>query len=389
MFGEKQYLQLPGPTPVPPRVLRALSEPMINHRGAEFRELLEEVTAGVKWSFQTENEVFIFPAAGTGGMEAAVVNFISPGEKVLAVSIGVFGNRFAEIAGRFGARVEKLEFDWGTAADPEKIGQRLAEDEKREIKAVLITHNETSTGVTNDLPAVRRAMGNHPALLIVDAVSSLGAMDLRTDEWGLDVVVTGAQKAFMLPPGLTMLSVSPRAWEAAQQCTNAKYYWDLGAARKYQEKGQTPYTPALPLLTGLRESLKMMRQEGLTGSFDRHARMRDMTRAAMRALGLELLCEDAVASAAVTAVRSPAGLEANRLRRVARENYNVVLAGGQQKLDNVIFRLGHLGWVQPLDIIAAIAAVEMALLDCGVPVPLGAGVTKAQEMLRAEREGTK
>lgn len=389
MFGEKQYLQLPGPTPVPPRVLRALSEPMINHRGAEFRELLEEVTAGVKWSFQTENEVYIFPAAGTGGMEAAVVNFISPGEKVLAVSIGVFGNRFAEIAGRFGTRVEKLEFDWGTAADPGKIGQRLAEDEKREIKAVLITHNETSTGVINDLPAVRRAMGNHPALLIVDAVSSLGAMDLRTDEWGLDVVVTGAQKAFMLPPGLTMLSVSPRAWEAAQQCTNAKYYWDLGAARKYLEKGQTPYTPALPLLTGLRESLKMMRQEGLARSFARHALMRDMTRAAMRALGLELLCEDSVASAAVTAVRSPAGLEANRLRRVARENYNVVLAGGQQKLENVIFRLGHLGWVQPLDIIAAVAALEMALLDCGIPVPLGAGVTRAQEVLRAKREEAK
>lgn len=383
MFREKQYLQLPGPTPVPPRVLRALSEPMINHRGAEFRELLEEVTSGVQWAFQTQNEAIIFPAAGTGGMEAAVVNFISPGDKVLAVSIGVFGNRFAEIAGRFGARVERLDFEWGQAADPEMIGQRLAEDKKGEIKAVLVTHNETSTGVTNDMPAIKKAMGGHPALLMVDAVSSLGAMELKTDEWGLDVVLTGAQKAFMLPPGLAFLSISPRAWAVGQKCTNAKYYWDLGSARKYREKGQTPYTPALPLLTGLRESLRMMREEGLPGAIARHTLMRDMTREAMRALGLKLLCEDAVSSRAVTAVMAPEGMEANKLRKAARDNYNVVLAGGQQRLDNIIFRLGHLGWVQPLDIVAAIAAVEMALLDCGVSVPLGAGVTAAQSILRA------
>jgi aspartate aminotransferase-like enzyme len=382
MFREKQYLQLPGPTPVPPRVLRALSEPMINHRGGEFRELLEEITSGVQWAFQTQNEVIIFPAAGTGGMEAAVVNFISPGDKVLAVSIGVFGSRFAEIAGRFGARVERLDFEWGQAADPGVIGRKLAEDEKGEIKAVLVTHNETSTGVTNDLSAIRKAMGSHPALLMVDAVSSLGAMELKTDEWGLDVVVTGAQKAFMLPPGLAFISFNAKAWAAAQQCTAPKFYWDLGSARKYQEKGQTPYTPALPLLTGLRESLKMMREEGRERAFARHKLMRDMTREAMRALGLRLLCDDAAASTAVTAVFAPEGVEANHLRKAAREKYNVVLAGGQQKLDNIIFRVGHLGWVQPLDIVAAIAAVEMALLDCGAKVALGAGVTRAQALMR-------
>ncbi|NPV93088.1 MAG: alanine--glyoxylate aminotransferase family protein [Firmicutes bacterium] len=382
MFREKQYLQLPGPTPVPPRVLRALSEPMINHRGGEFRELLEEVTSGVQWAFQTQNEVIIFPAAGTGGMEAAVVNFISPGDKVLAVSIGVFGNRFAEIAGRFGAQVERLDFEWGQAADPATVAQRLAEDKKGEIKAVLVTHNETSTGVTNDLPAIKKAMGSHPALLMVDAVSSLGAMDLKTDEWGLDVVVTGAQKAFMLPPGLTFLSVNAKAWAVAQKNTNPKFYWDLGSARKYLEKGQTPYTPALPLLTGLRESLKLMRGEGLENAFARHRLMRDMTREAMRALGLKLLSDDAVASAAVTSVFAPERVEANKLRKAAREKYNVVLAGGQQKLDNVIFRVGHLGWVQPLDIVATIAAIEMALMDCGVEIALGAGVTRAQTLIR-------
>ena len=313
------------------------------------------------------------------------MNFISPGDKVLAVSIGVFGNRFAEIAGRFGARVERLDFEWGQAADPEMIGQRLAEDKKGEIKALLVTHNETSTGVTNNLPAIKKAMGSHPALLMVDAVSSLGAMELKTDEWDLDVVLTGAQKAFMLPPGLTFLSVNAKAWAAAQKCTNPKFYWDLGSARKYLEKGQTPYTPALPLLTGLRESLKMMREEGQERAFARHALMRDMTRGAMRALGLKLLCEDAVASTAVTSILTPEGVEANKLRKAAREKYNVVLAGGQQKLDNVIFRLGHLGWVQPLDIVASIAAVEMALLDCGVEIALGAGVTRAQTLMRNAR----
>jgi aspartate aminotransferase-like enzyme len=384
MFQEKQYLQLPGPTAVPPQVLRALSQPMINHRGAEFKELFEEVTLGVQKTFKTENTVVIFPGAGTGGMEAAIVNFISPGEKVLVVTIGVFGSRFAEIAAKFGAQVERLDFEWGTAADPAQIAERLAADKAGEIKAVIVTHNETSTGVTNNLPAIRQAMGSHPALLIVDAVSSMGAMDLRTDEWGLDVVVTGAQKAFMLPPGLTFVSVSERAWAVAKNCTNYKYYWDLASGKKYLEKGQTPYTPALPQLTGLRESLKLMHSEGLEQAFVRHAKMRDMTRAAMRAIGLQLLAPDEVASAAVTAVFAPPDIEANQLRRVVNKQYNVVLAGGQQKLDNKIFRVGHLGWVQPLDIVAAVAAIEMALIDCGYNLELGSGVRAAQQIFRGQ-----
>jgi aspartate aminotransferase-like enzyme len=384
MFQEKQYLQLAGPTAVPPQVLRALSQPMINHRGSEFNKLYEEVTLGVQKTFKTENSVLIFPAAGTGGMEAAIVNFISPGEKVLVASIGVFGNRFAEIATRFGVQVDKIDFEWGSAVNAEKITERLLADRDQEIKAVIVTHNETSTGVTNDLQAVRKAMGEHPALLIVDAVSSLGAVDLRTDEWGLDVVVTGAQKAFMLPPGLAFISVSDRAWEVAKKCTNYKYYWDLVSAKKYLDKWQTPYTPAISLLAGLRESLKLMHGEGLEPVFARHVRMRDMTRAAMRRLGLKFLAGDEVASTAVTAIFSPENIEANMLRKVINSKYNVILAGGQQKLDNKIFRVGHLGWVQPLDIIATVAAIEMALMDCGYDLELGSGVQAAQNVLRGQ-----
>lgn len=380
---EKQYLMLPGPTPVPPRVLRALARPMINHRGPEFKALLEEVTEGLKKVFRTQNEIIIFPSAGTGAMEAAVANFVSPGEKVLVVSIGVFGDRFAEIARRFGARVEKLDFAWGMAADPAAVADAIKKDEKQEIKAVFVTHNETSTGVTNDLQGLRGALGDHPALFIVDAVSSLGAMELETDAWNIDVVVAGSQKSFMIPPGLSFLCLSPRAWEAAARCTNARYYWDVEAARKSAAKGQTPYTPALPQLSALAESLKMIEAEGLENIFARHRRHREMVRQGARALNLELLAADEVASSAVTAVLGPAGIEANTIRRVLREKFNVVVAGGQRQLENKIFRIGHLGYVQDLDIIAVLAALEMTLDLCGYPVELGRGVRAAQKIALA------
>lgn len=381
---EKQYLMLPGPTPVPSRVLRALAKPMINHRGPEFKELFSELSLRLKEVFRTENEIIIFPSAGTGGMEAAVVNFISPGEKVLVVSIGNFGERFAEIARRFGAQVEKLDFAWGTAADPALLKERLQKDTAKEIKAVYVTHNETSTGVTNDLKALREAAGDHPALFIVDSVSGLGAMELDTDGWNLDVVVAGSQKSFMIPPGLSFVAVSERAWEAAEKCTNARYYWDILAARKYAAKGQTPYTPALPQLTGLAESLQMILTEGLPNVFARHRRMRDMVRAGVRALGLELLAKDEIASNAVTAVLAPPGIEADTIRNLLREKFNVIVAGGQKQLKNKIFRIGHLGYVQELDILTAIAALEMALVVCGYKVNLGQGVRAAQEIIMAD-----
>ncbi|MCR4400663.1 MAG: alanine--glyoxylate aminotransferase family protein, partial [Syntrophomonadaceae bacterium] len=355
-----------------------------NHRGPEFKALLEEVTEGVKGVYKTRNQVVIFPAAGTGAMEAAVVNFISPGERVLAVSIGVFGDRFASIAERFGARVERLSFPWGQAADAEAVRERLQADRRHEIRAILVTHNETSTGVVNDIRAIRAAAADHPALFMVDAVSGLGAMDLQTDAWQLDVVVSGSQKAFMLPPGLAFVAVSSRAMEASRACTNPRYYWDLQSALNYLGKGQTPYTPALSLYYGLRESLRLIDAEGIDGVIARHARYRSMVRAGVKAMGLQLLASDEVASAALTAVVAPPGLGANRIRKALRDRFDVVVAGGQQALDDVIFRIGHLGYVRDLDLLAVLAALEMVLAGLGQEVKLGAGVTAAQRVLMNE-----
>jgi aspartate aminotransferase-like enzyme len=380
---EKQLLMLPGPTPVPQEVLQALARPMINHRGPEFKSLLAEAAEGLKEVFRTRQDALILTGAGSGAMEAAVSNFVSPGDRVLVVSIGSFGDRFAQIAQRFGAQVEKLEFVWGAAAEPAALADRIRADVNKEIRAVFVTHNETSTGVTNDIPALRAAVGDHPALFIVDAVSSLGAMPLETDNWNLDVVVAGSQKSFMIPPGLSFVCVSPRAWDVAAKCTNARFYWDLGKAREMAAKGQTPFTPAIPQVAALVESLRMIRAEGLPGIFARHRKLREMTRQGVRALGLELLAADAVASAAVTAVLPPAGLEANTLRKMLLDRFNVVVAGGQGKLDNKIFRIGHLGYVQGLDIIAVMAALEMTLTICGHKIELGSGVRAAEAVVLA------
>ncbi len=381
MNVEQQYLLLPGPTQVPASILRALSKPMINHRGPEFKQLLEEVTFGVKKIYQTQNDLVIYPSAGSGGLEAAIVNFVSPGDKVLSVSIGVFGERFAKIASIFGAVVEKIEFPWGTAADPEKVREALLRDSKHEIKAVLVTHNETSTGVVNDIKAIRQAMGNHPALIMVDAVSGLGAMNLPTDEWQLDVVVSGSQKAFMLPPGLSFMSVSPRAIEVAAGCTNSKFYWDLESALKYAKKGQTPYTPAISMIFGLQEALQLLLAEGLENVIARHASYRQMVRTGVKAMGLTPLAEDQVASASVTSVLAPEGIGANRIRQQVLKRFGVVIAGGQQSLDDKIFRIGHLGFVRPLDLLGALTALEIVLYENGFPIEIGQGTVEVQKLL--------
>lgn len=385
MFSEQQYLMLPGPTPIPPRILRALSRPMINHRGPEFKELLEQVIEGVKYVYQTRNQVVIFPSSGSGGLEAAVANFINPGERVLAISIGVFGDRFATIAQRFGAVVDKLDFPMGKQADPEVVAQRIREDETKEIKAVLVTHNETSTGVVNDIKAIREALGEHPALFLVDAVSGLGAMEFKTDEWNIDVAVSGSQKAFMLPPGLGFMSVSERALKKAETCSNSRFYWDIRLALEYQAKGQTPVTPPISLFFGLKEALEMLKEEGIENAVKRHGIYRDMVRAGVKALGLSLLAEDEAASSSVTSVMAPQGIGGNAIRQRMLAKYNVVLGGGQQHLDNVIFRIGHLGAVRMLDLIAVLAALEMTLIEMGIKVELGSAVRAAQEiMMRSE-----
>jgi len=344
---KEKILFLPGPTPVPSRVVRAMSAPLIGHRNKAFSELYGRVQEGLRYVFRTENDVFVFPAAGTGAMEAAVVNLLSPGDRILVAVMGAFGERFVDIATAFGAEVETIEVPWGQAPDAELIAERLRADKGGRIKAVFVTHNETSTGVTLDLQGIAAAVAPHPALLVVDAVSSLGAIDLRMDEWGIDVVVTGSQKALMLPPGLSFCAVGPKAWEAVEKARMPRFYWDLRSYRKSAEKGQTPYTPAVSLWFGLAEALRMIQEEGLEAIQERHAVMGRMTRAGGQALGLKLLADPRVASNTVTAFQAPEGIKPGEIRRIMMDRYNMELAGGQKQLKDTVFRIGHLGYVAP------------------------------------------
>lgn len=376
-----QYLLIPGPTPVPERVARAMNRPMINHRGPEFRAIYDEVVAGVKTIYRTRQNLVIYPSSGTGGLEAAVSNFIAPGDKVLAISIGIFGDRFADIARTFGAQVDQISFPWGKSADPMLIKEKLEADTGHEIKAVLMTHNETSTGAFNDIKAIRDAMGDHPALTLVDSVSGLAAVDLRMDEWGLDVVISGSQKAFMIPPGLSFMAFSDRALEQHHHCKNSCFYWDVDKGLEYQKKGQTPFTPPVSLYFGLQEAVRMMLEEGVDEIIARHGHYRKLVRESIRSMGLKLLTDDQAASPAVTSVVAPEGVGSNTIRQYMLDNFNIVLAGGQRELDDVIFRIGHLGYVKDLDLLTVIAALEITLLQLNVPIKRGAGLLTAQECI--------
>ena len=357
-------LRIPGPTPIPDQILEVLSRQMINHRGPQFAELIHGITATLKEMFQTKGDVLVLTASGTGGMEAAIVNTLSPGDRVLAVSNGFFGERFADIAEAFGAEVERLRFEWGSAADPEAVRQELAKDPG--VKAVLATHNETSTGVTNDLASISAVVREFEKLLVVDAISSLGAIDLPTDAWGCDVVVTGSQKGWMVPPGLAMVSVSEKAWQANAGAKMPRYYWDFAKAKKFlDEKGQTPWTPAISIFYALGAALELLRREGLKNVLARHARVGSRAREEVRSLGLSLFPEDSYASNTVTAVRAPEGLDVKMLLGILREEHDVVLAGGQQRLEGKIFRIGHLGYVTEEDMKAVGEALRAALPKAG------------------------
>ena len=366
----QQNLRIPGPTPIPPQVAEALARPMINHRGPEFAAILARVTERLQHFFQTEHPVLGFPAAGSGAMEAAIVNCFSPGDSVLAVSIGVFGNRLAKIAETFGLHVERLEADWGQAADPNAVAQRL--QALPDVRGVLLTHNETSTGVTNDLQALAAAVRRvrPDVLLVVDAVSSLSCVDLRMDAWDLDVVLTASQKGWMVPPGLAMIGVSPRAWAATERATLPRFYWDFSSARKSLEKGQTPYTPPVSLYFGLDVALQMMLDEGREAIFARHQRVAALTRVRAAALGLELFADPAYASNTVTALKVPAGIEAKALTKAMREQEGVVIAGGQERLEGQIIRVGHLGYVHEPEIAACMDALGRQLAALGHRIPV-------------------
>lgn len=358
-----EELRIPGPTPCPPEVLQAMTKQMINHRGKEFTEILNGVTEKLKQLFQTKNDVFLLTGSGTGGLEAAIVNTLSPGDKVLSVSVGVFGERFATIAQRFGAEVIPLRFEWGKAAKVDAVRQALQAEPK--IKAVLVTHNETSTGVTNDLASISSVVKEFDKLLLVDAISSLGSIKLPVDEWHCDVAITGSQKGWMVPPGLAMVSVSQEAWQANANAKMPRFYWDFAQAKSYLERGQTPWTPSVSIVFALSASLEMMLKEGLPNIIARHTQVGSTAREGAKSLGLSLFAEEGYASNTVTAVSSSDGLDTKKLLKILREEQQIVLGGGQQKLDGKIFRIGHLGWVTKDDIETVISALKVVLPQAG------------------------
>ena len=360
-----QNLRTPGPTPIPDDIFDAMSAPMINHRGPEFDELIKKTTEQLKQVFMTQNDVFILTASGTGALEASLVNTLSPGDRVLSATAGSFGDRFTDMAGAFGADVLVLDFEWGRPVEPEAIREALRDHP--DIKAVMITHNETSTGVTHPVEEIARiAKTEFDKVLLVDAVSSLGCIPLPVDAWDCDLVGTASQKGFMIPPGLAFISVSERGWQEQQTAKMPRFYFDLGSAKLMLERGQTPFTPNVAAMYGLSLALDKLLDEGMENVFGRHAGIAQLTRDGVREMGLELLVDDErYASDTVTAVKVPDEVDGRQLMGRLRTEKNVVLAGGQGKLSNSIFRIGHLGHVSREDIEEVMAALKSLLPEVG------------------------
>ncbi|MBE9028583.1 alanine--glyoxylate aminotransferase family protein [filamentous cyanobacterium LEGE 11480] len=380
-MDDKLMLMIPGPTPVPERVLQAMAKHPIGHRSADFSAIFAEVTENLKWLHQTKNDLLILAGSGTAAMEAGIINFLSTGDKVLVGTNGKFGERWGKVCAAYNLDVQYITAEWGKPLDPNEFKQALEADTAKDIKAVIITHSETSTGVINDLPTINQYIKAHGALSIVDTVTSLGACSVPIDEWGLDVVASGSQKGYMIPPGLGFVSVSEKAWKAYETANLPKFYFDLGPYRKNAAKNTTPFTPAINLIFALHAALGMMKQEGLETLFARHDRLRSATRAAVKAMGLPLFGPDECASPAVTAVM-PTGVEAEKIRSIMRKKFDIALAGGQDSLKGKIFRIGHLGFVTDRDLLTAIAALEATLQELGhTGATPGAGVAAAGEVL--------
>lgn len=361
---EGQHLRIPGPTDVPPSVLRAMSRPMMNHRGPEFAALSSSVNAGLKSILgSNEMDVLTLTCSGTGVMEAAVSNLISPGDKVLVASSGVFGERFAEILKAYGAIVDLISSTPGEPVSPKEVAKKIEADNKLDYKAVFATHNETSTGVTNDIKSMASVLEDHPALFVVDAVSSFGAIELDP-AWGIDVVLSGSQKALMCPPGLGVIALNKDAWARVESSKSPRFYFDLRSWRKYAEKGQTPVTPAVSVMYALDEALRLINEEGIKNVFARHKRIGSMARDGVKSLGLELFAKKG-ASDIVTAVNVPYSVDVKQLLSISREKYNVIFAGGQKDLAGKIFRIGHVGHVSDEDILLALSVLENSLSECG------------------------
>ncbi len=381
----RPFLAIPGPTLVPERIVRAMSQPIIDHRGPRFEALVRDCLEGLKRVFQTERgQIALFPGSGTGAWEATIVNTLSPGERVFAVVNGFFSTGFARTAAAFGVEVERLEVPYGAGVPVAQVEARLRADTAREIRAVLVVHNETSTGVTSNVAAVRAALdrAGHPALLLVDTVSSLASIDFRFDAWGVDVALTGPQKGLMLPPGMAILAVSERAVTVSEKATCPRSYWDWRPVFERNRRGQYPYTPATMLLFGLREAIAMLEEEGLHNVFARHARLAEACRQAVRAWGLEILCLDpAEHSNTLTAVVMPPGHDSDDFIARAYRRLELSLGIGLGDVKGRVFRIGHLGGLNELDLLGSLAGVEMMLRESGVGVRPGSGVGAAEEFL--------
>ncbi len=378
----KRYLLAPGPTPVPPEVLLAMARPIIHHRAPEFAQLFGEVRDELKWLFQTRNDVLILAASGTGGMEGAVSNFLSPGDKSLCVNAGKFGERWGKLCKTFGAQVTELKVEWGRAVDPQAVADALKKDPS--IKAVYVQASETSTGVAHDVKTIAEVVKPYDGtILVVDAITALGVFDIKTDAWGIDVVVTGSQKALMLPPGLAFVSVSEKAWQLAEKAKNGAFYFNFKKERDSQIKNQTAYTPAVSLIVGLKEVLRMLKAEGLDAVFARQAALANAMREGVKAAGLSLFPKESP-SDALTAIAAPDGVDGQAVYKNLRVHYGMTAAGGQDHLRGKIFRISHMGYMDSFDVITALAAMEMVLKGLGHPVKLGSGVARAQELLMAK-----
>lgn len=384
MLPDQQLLRIPGPSPIPPSVQRAMGQPIIGHRGRETTELLQRIKPKLKPIFGTKQDVLIVTGSGTLGLEAAVVNTVKPGDEVLVIVTGAFGERFGHICDAYGITVHRYEVVWGEAVNPEYIKEYLKEHPA--IKVVFSTYCETSTGVLNPVQELSTVVHQYSdALFVVDGVSCVGGVETKVDEWGIDVMVTGSQKAMMLPPGLTFIIVSDRAWKVIKENKQPRFYLDL---KKYQDnlvKDATPFTPAVSLLFGLEQVLQLMDEEGLEQVYARHQLMMNMTRAAFKALHIPLLTSDKAASPTVTAIK-PLDFQAEALRSVIKKDFGLSVAGGQQHLKGVIFRIGHMGYCSPADVLQVIGTIEIGLMKIGKQIELGKGTRAAQEIYLQEVE---
>ena len=377
-MAHKRYLFTPGPTPVPPQVLAALGEPVIHHRAPDFRIVYERVLGRLQEIHRTENDVLLFTCSGTGAFESAIVSLCSPGERVLAVSAGSFGERWASMARTFGCEVEELKYAWGETPSADDLQRKLTEIDP--VSLVFLVHSETSTGVVADIQSLAAVAKDAGALVVVDGVSSLGAVPLEMDDWNLDVVISGSQKALMTPPGLATAAVSDAAWEQVARSTLPSFYFDWDRTRKAQQKLDSTFTPAVSLIVALDVALGLLLEEGLDAVFERHVRLGRACRAGVKAMGLELFSPDDDRSAVVTATHMPAGIPSSDLTRALRDGHGITIAAGQGDVKEAIFRIGHIGWYDEFDIATALSAVELVLGELGAPIERGVAASRALEV---------